>query len=138
LDIFTAPANEVTKQFVNSSFEREHLNQVLLSDYVKNTVSGGGIVARLIYRGARANEALISEISRRFAVDAGVIFGEIELIQGTPLGCLYVAISGESGQIAAAAEYIRTQEYVVFEPISGPAAAAGTAEAAKKIGGRAS
>jgi D-methionine transport system ATP-binding protein len=118
LDIFTAPAAGVTKQFVNSSFEQEHLQQVLCGDYVRDTIRDGGLVARLLYRGARANSALISEISRRFTVDASVIFGTIELIQGTPLGCLYVAISGEKPQVDAAADYIRAQEYVVFERVS--------------------
>jgi D-methionine transport system ATP-binding protein len=121
LDIFTAPKDGVTKQFVNSSFEQERLNQVLLGDYVRNTVEGGGIVARLIYRGSRANSALISDISRRFEVDASVIFGGIEMIQGEPLGCLYVAVSGNGSRVGAAVDYIRTQEYVIFEYIAGAA-----------------
>ena len=119
LDIFTAPQESVTRRFVNSSFELEHLNRVLLGDYVKNALATGGLVAKLIFRGEEANNALISDVSKRFDVSASVIFGNIELIGTQPVGCLYVAFIGGIGHIEDAVQYIRQQRYVSFEQISG-------------------
>ncbi|MDR1648656.1 MAG: ATP-binding cassette domain-containing protein [Synergistaceae bacterium] len=122
LDIFTTPRESATRRFVSSAFELEHLNRVLLGNYVKNALATGGLVAKLIFRGEEANNALISDVSKRFGVSASVIFGNIELIGTQPLGCLYVAFIGGVGDVEGAVRYIQQQHYVVFEQISGQAA----------------
>jgi D-methionine transport system ATP-binding protein len=121
IEVFTRPRHSMTRSFVNSSFERESLNQVLIGDYVSKTMEDGGVVAKLIYTGEKANTALISEISKRFDLSASVIFGNIEFVQSQLLGCLYVALNGERQSLENAVAYIEEQPYVVFENLSGQA-----------------
>ena len=50
---------------------------------------------------------IISIISRRFGVDANILLGNIDYIQGAPLGELVVELSGSSASIEEALDFIR-------------------------------
>ncbi|MDR2176066.1 MAG: ATP-binding cassette domain-containing protein [Synergistaceae bacterium] len=113
LEMFTNPRHSVTKQFANSLFEQDKIKEVLLGEYVKKVIGSGGLVARLIFKGEKANDALISDVSRRFGIDASIIFGNIEIIQSQPLGNLYVAFSGPADRIAEAVDYAAAQGVLV-------------------------
>ena len=70
--------------------------------------SGAGHTASRVTGSWRAvsrhssSEALISYISRTYEIDANILLGDIELIDGNPLGGLVVIASGEHDRIAAA------------------------------------
>jgi D-methionine transport system ATP-binding protein len=119
LKLFTDPQHETTKQFANSLFEQEKLREVLDSDYVRQVIASGGIIARLLFREKTANDALISDVSRKFNINASIIYGNIEIIQSQPLGNLYVAFScSNTDLIREAIKYITAQR-VLFERIAG-------------------
>jgi D-methionine transport system ATP-binding protein len=118
LEVFTHPRHDVTRQFANNLFEQDKIQEVLLGDYAKKVIASGGLIARLLFRGEKANDALISDISRRFDIDASVIFGNIEIIQSQPVGNLYVAFSGIPERISEAVAYSVTQG-VLFERVAG-------------------
>jgi D-methionine transport system ATP-binding protein len=113
LEMFTNPQHDVTKQFANSLFEQDKIKEVLLGDYAKKVIESGGLIARLLFKGEKANDALISDISRKFDIDASIIFGNIEIIQSQPLGNLYVAFSGPSDRIAATVAYVAAQGVLI-------------------------
>ena len=113
LEMFTNPRHDVTKHFANSLFEQDKIKEVLHGEYVKRVVASGGLVARLIFKGEKANDALISDISRKFGIDASVIFGNIEIIQSQPLGSLYVAFGGPADRLAATVAYVAEQGVLI-------------------------
>jgi D-methionine transport system ATP-binding protein len=118
LDVFTKPRHAVTQQFTKNPFEQDKLDAVLLGEYVQKALNAGGIVAKLIFKGESANEALLSDISRRFDISASVFFGNIEIIQSQPVGNLYVAMNGDPAKLQDAIRYIEAQPYVIYDPIS--------------------
>jgi D-methionine transport system ATP-binding protein len=118
IEVFTQPQHEITKQFVNSLFEQEKIQGVIESPYAKEVLAKGGLIARLLFKGVNANDALISQVSRQFDIDISVIFGNIEIVQGQPIGNLYVAMSGDAGALRAAQAFIKEQG-VLFEAILG-------------------
>ena len=61
----------------------------------------------LSYSAGNAGEALISAISRKFNVDANIVFGNVEIIANQAMGSLVVIISGELSDINQAVAYIR-------------------------------
>jgi D-methionine transport system ATP-binding protein len=113
VQVFTEPQHEVTRQFANTLFERERVQEVLDGAYVRSVVEGGGLAVRMLFRGEEANEALISQISQRFAVNASVIFGSIELVQSQPIGNLYVALQGDAAAAHQALDYARERGVLV-------------------------
>jgi D-methionine transport system ATP-binding protein len=93
------------------------LQDILDSADIRKIVASGGVVARLLYRGKSANEALLSKISREYKIDANIIFGNIVLFGNEPVGNLYVALSGESDRIQNAIEHIKVRG-VLFERVT--------------------
>ena len=50
---------------------------------------------------------MISDVSRQFNIDSNIAFGNIEIIQNTPLGSLVVKLSGEEENIQKTILYLR-------------------------------
>jgi D-methionine transport system ATP-binding protein len=66
----------------------------------------GEKILRLKYLEQSASEALISVVSRKFNIDANIIFGNIEVIQNASLGGLVVIASGKEEDIQSAVQYL--------------------------------
>lgn len=109
-DIFTKPKHEITKQFVDSIFKRDKIESLIESEPVKSTLSHDAVVSRLIFTGDASHRALISEVSRRFEIDASVIYGNVEKVQENLIGSLYVIFSGESSKVREAVEYLKAND----------------------------
>ena len=79
IDLFSKPANKRTKHFVEYDYK-------LPEDIYK------GHLMSLTFTSEVACTAIISKISRRYSIDINVISGNIDYIQGEPLGKLCVEI----------------------------------------------
>ena len=51
--------------------------------------------------------SLVSQISRKFELDVNIIFGNVELIGGSPIGGLVSIVQGEPEMIENAITYLR-------------------------------
>ena len=66
------------------------------------------MILRFSYKRGMFQEALVSQISRgRFELNVNIIFGNIELIGGNPIGGLVSIVQGDAEQIDAAIEYLK-------------------------------
>ncbi|MFT9314453.1 NIL domain-containing protein, partial [Leuconostoc pseudomesenteroides] len=63
-------------------------------------------------------EPLIAGLFRDFNVTANILYGNIEILQETPVGSLLVILSGESAQLKAALGTLR-DHHVTVELIKG-------------------
>jgi len=77
--------------------------------------TGEGHLLRLAFSGSAVDQPVLSETIRRYELDFTILHGQIDEIQGQAFGSLAVLAGGESGQIAQAAAYLRTQDVVVEE-----------------------
>ena len=93
LDIFTAPKADATKKFISTVFHYDKIYD-LLNDETFIKALNKEVIARISFVGQTTSEAFISKISRNFKVDASILFGNIERIQGIPFGNLIVKLSG--------------------------------------------
>ncbi len=106
LKIFSKPEHSVTKEFVSSVFQNDKIYSLLQTKSISKVLENNGVVTRLLFTGESANDAYISEISRKFEINCSVIFGNIEVIQGEPVGCLFVALSGDKENIRKGLDYL--------------------------------
>ena len=107
LEIFSHPKMPVTKGFIDTATNVDDLYELL-----EETRSGDG-VNLLTYTGSSAGKPLMVELYQRFGVEANIIFGNVELLKGTPLGKLAVTLSGTPESVGDALEFIRSQNVVV-------------------------
>ncbi len=110
IDIFSHPKNEITKEFVGSVFQNEKIYKLLQVPSISKIIENNGVVAKLVFTGSSANEAYISEISRKYNINSSIIFGNIEVIQNEPVGCLFVAFSGKPTNINSALHYLEKEK----------------------------
>lgn len=110
IDIFSKPNHKITKKFVSGLFQTEKINDLLETKSISKILEDNGVIVKLLFTGVSANDAFISIISRKFNINASIIFGNIEIVQGEPIGCLFVAFSGNHIKITTAIEYLKNKK----------------------------
>ena len=63
-------------------------------------------MVRLTYVERSPAEPVISEASQRYGVVLNIIFADIEIVQGAPIGGTVAIIGGERAKVTAAVEYL--------------------------------
>ena len=105
LNIFANPKAPVTKGFIDSASNVDDLYD-MLEDAEGRGVTHGTVYL-LTYAGASAGKPLMTEIFKQFGVSANIIFGNIEILKGTPLGKLAVTLEGDAENVVSAVEFIK-------------------------------
>ena len=113
LEIFSHPKMPVTKGFIDTATNVDDLYELLEETRSGDGVNHGQTVYLLTYTGSSAGKPLMVELYQRFGVEANIIFGNVELLKGTPLGKLAVTLSGTPESVGNALEFIRSQNVVV-------------------------
>ncbi len=113
LEIFSHPKASVTKGFIDTASNVDDLYDLLEEAAPAGGVDHGRQVYLLTYAGSSAEKPLMVELFSRFGVSANIIFGNIELLKGTPLGKLAVTLEGSPESVSAALEFIRSQNVTV-------------------------
>ena len=107
LDVFSHPKQEVTKNFIRSTSSVSQIYKMVEKNDPLVAIKENESLIILSYSAGNAGEALISAISRKFNVDANIVFGNVEIIANQAMGSLVVIISGELSDINQAVAYIR-------------------------------
>ena len=99
-DIFAWPKQPVTRSFVASAGE-------VAPEEAQLQAGADEYVIRLKFFGHSANDAVISQVSRRFGVDMNILSGSIEMIDGRPLGQMAVRMSGTEKKLQDVLGYLK-------------------------------
>lgn len=108
LEVFSDPKSPVTQGFINSASNVDDLMEIL-EEAGQKGLAPKSPVYLLTYAGQSAGEPLMSELYKRFSVSANIIFGNIELVGGTPFGKLAVTLKGREEDEKKALAYIEKQ-----------------------------
>ena len=93
--LFSAPKEPVTRSFVATTSNLSKAEEFIAEGAPLVALSPGQVIARLTFARGNVGEAAISQLSRQFGVDANIIFANVDILEGTPLGGLVVIFSGE-------------------------------------------
>lgn len=107
LEIFSHPKETLTKDFIQVATGIDEAmvkieKQALVQNLPKNAV-----LAQLKYAGTSTDEPILNEIYQKFGVSANILYGNIDILDNTPVGELVVVLSGGEANISAAKEAIR-------------------------------
>ena len=111
--IFASPQKAVTRKFVDSTSNLSRIRELLDDPAHPIQLKPGEYLLRLNYLERSTSEALISTLSRQFELDINILLGNIELIDGTPLGGLVVIAGGGHDKVSAATEYLSKKNVLV-------------------------
>jgi D-methionine transport system ATP-binding protein len=107
-DIFASPQDDFTKQLVSKTIN------LSIPEEVKAMTQGKLI--RLQYKGDQTLEPVISSAAKHFKVDLNILHGNIQYINGKPLGALVIGVQGIEEEVNKAISYIngKVQELEVI------------------------
>lgn len=94
LEIFSNPKNELTQDFMETATGiEEALRKIYQQDSVRHLPAGQELV-HLKFSGKVTDQAIIHDLSKHYEVTANILFGNIEILDHTPVGELIVILSG--------------------------------------------
>lgn len=109
VEVFAHPKEAITKNFINTTSSINQVYELIENNDEMVRCTSNEQLYRLNYVGDSAEDALISKISVEYKVNVSIIFGNVEVINGVPIGSLVIKISGEAAKVKAAMEYIVSQ-----------------------------
>lgn len=104
--VFATPQQPVTRDFIRTTSNLQNVEALIRADDAVTRLNPGELIVRLSYLQMNVSEPLISTVSRQFDIDMNIIFADIEIIQGAPIGGTVAVISGDGQAIDAAVEYL--------------------------------
>lgn len=105
--IFSEPKEKVTKNFIDSTSSLSNIYELIENKSSVVDIKENEKILKLKYLENSTTEPIISIVSREFNVDTNIIFGNIEIIQESPLGGLIVIIRGEEAKINNVISYLQ-------------------------------
>lgn len=113
VSIFTQPQQQITKEFINTATHVDQALEKILNHPTLLNLYGDDTLANISYVGSNTSEPLIATLSSRFSVSTNILYGNVEILQETPVGNLLVILSGEPAQKQKALSYLASKNVAV-------------------------
>lgn len=113
LQIFINPKAKMTKSFISTVFHFDKIYEILDKESFIGELTEEELIAMISFEGQKVGQAFISKLSRKFKVDASILFGNVEIIQDVPVGNLIVKFNGSIEGIAQSIDYLRQNNIYV-------------------------
>lgn len=114
LDVFLHPEQPVTKRFVGQVMGADEEEESFNSIFNENQE---GTLLRLQFVGELANQALISQLAKKYPIEINILQGKITHTKAGSYGTLFVQITGEPQEINRAIQYVTADTSVELEVI---------------------
>ncbi|MDI3548494.1 MAG: D-methionine transport system ATP-binding protein [Halanaerobiales bacterium] len=100
IDLFANPRQSLTRRFIKSIIDF-NFPEELFKDH------NGGELIRVSFLGKSTHQPLISSLVKTFELDANILYGKIDDIQGIPFGTLILELEGEYNQVLKGINYLK-------------------------------
>ena len=104
--VFANPQQPVTRNFMEMTSHVAGFRRLLSDDSPLLKLKPGQCILSLRYLERNVCSALVSYLSRTYGVDLNIIFGNVEMIDGHPLGGLIVIAEGTEESIRGCIDYL--------------------------------
>lgn len=102
IDIFTQPKNKLTKEFIDTATHFDREIEVVLDKIAKTQEAKNLKLARLTYQGQDTTQPIIAQLVADYQVIISILYGNVEVLQGVPVGNLLVAIEASEENLQRA------------------------------------
>jgi D-methionine transport system ATP-binding protein len=105
--VFASPRRQITRDFIDTTSNLSKIYALIAENNPLVRLSPGERIVKLKYLEKDVSEALVSIISRRFNIDANIIFGDVEFLGDAPMGGLVLIMNGRKEDIDGAIAFLR-------------------------------
>jgi D-methionine transport system ATP-binding protein len=109
-EVFTRPGAPITRELLSGIMTKDLPPRFADMDFLPNSAEvspDSSVVLRISFLGDTAANPVISGMVRTCGVDANILYGAIDHIQGVPYGTLIVELSGAVSDRNAAINYLQ-------------------------------
>lgn len=106
LDIFSNPKEPLTQEFIKTATGIEDALVKIEKQAIVQNLPKDDLLVQLKYAGTSTDEPILNQIYKQFEVTANILYGNIEILDDTPVGEMIVVLSGEDFALAGAQEAI--------------------------------
>lgn len=113
VSIFTSPKETLTQTFINTA---NHIDQAIEKIIEHPTLLELGpedVLANITYVGRSTSLPLTTELYSNFGITTNILYGNVEILQNTPIGNLIVVLSGEENKRQEAIDYLEAHNVTV-------------------------
>lgn len=111
IDVMTDPASLAAKNL----FRQSRYNEIPIKEINSVNTGGYSLKIKVRFTGEAALRPVISEMVLQYGVLANILYGNVDYIQGKPVGELVLDLSGENEAIMAAVNYLKDLKLLVEE-----------------------
>src|SRR5699024_1256969 len=113
VSIFTSPKEKLTQEFINTSTHIDQAAEKVINHPTLLNLTKNDVLASITYIGESTSSPLIASLYARFGVTTNILYGNVEILQGTPIGSLIVVLSGAERKREEAITYLETNNVTV-------------------------
>lgn len=106
LDIFSKPKEPLTQEFIKTATGIDEALSKIMEQDVVDHLDHNAVLAQLNYAGTSTDEPILNSIYKEFKVTANILYGNIEILEKTPVGEMIVILSGDLEHLSAAQKAI--------------------------------
>lgn len=107
LDIFSNPKESLTQDFIKTATGIDEAMEKINQQEIVQHLPKNSMLVQLNYAGSATDEPILNELYKRFEVTANILYGNIQILDDTPVGELIVILSGEKDKLLSAQEAIQ-------------------------------
>lgn len=111
--VFANPKEEVTRNFVKAASNLSKADLLAKLPPEQLGMKPGEKLVRLSYLDKTVSEPLISSVSQKFSIIMNILFADVELVTGSPIGGTCGIFSGEKQNIENALQWLRDKNVKV-------------------------
>ncbi|MCL2405980.1 MAG: ATP-binding cassette domain-containing protein [Defluviitaleaceae bacterium] len=112
-DVFATPQSDVGREFVASTTSLHKVYELIEKNSPLTQLASDEILVKLAFTANNAQETLLHDAATRFGIKTNIFFGNVEFIQGKPIGNLVVIVKGPQENIDNALNYLQENEVSV-------------------------
>lgn len=106
-DIFSNPQKKMTVDFIETASNWDRILDFINDERNIYNIKPGDVLTRVTYLGNIVGDAVISEVSRKFKIDASILYGNLEILGSIPAGELIVLFRGQQYDVENGIRYFR-------------------------------
>ena len=104
--VFANPKPPLTREFIGTTSGLKKIDELLESRSPAVALRPGERIVKLSYTERSVSEPLISYVTREVGILLNIIFADVDIVQGAPIGGTVAIVSGDPAGIEAATQYL--------------------------------
>ena len=110
VSIFTSPKEKLTQEFINTATHIDQAAEKVLNHPTLLNLTREDVLINITYVGESTSSPLIASLYARFGITTNILYGNVEILQNTPIGNLIVVLSGEESKREEAIAYLESNQ----------------------------